>query len=291
MSRIAFLGLGAMGSRMAANLVRAGHQVTVWNRSPAAMAALAGLGARTATTPREAAAGAEFILSMLTDDEAARAVWLDPAEGAVGGMAEGALAIESSTVSPAWVGELGAALRERGLRLVDAPVAGSRPQAETGQLIFMAGGEIDAIEAARPVLAAMGATLIHVGETGQGARLKLAVNAFFAAQLVSMAEMLALLGRSGIMESEAAAMLAQFPVTSPALAGAARMMAARDATPLFTVDLIAKDLTYALAAGEAAELDLPATRASLDAFLKVQASGRGNENITALASIRDAQPV
>jgi 3-hydroxyisobutyrate dehydrogenase-like beta-hydroxyacid dehydrogenase len=247
-------------------------------------------GARAAPTPREAATGAEFILSMLTDDEAARAVWLDPANGAAGGMAQGALAIECSTVSPAWVRELGRQLTKRGFRLVDAPVAGSRPQAEAGQLIFMAGGEADAIEAARPVLAAMGPKLIHVGETGQGAVLKLAVNAFFAAQLVSMAEMLALLARCGMTESEAAAMLAQFPVTSPALAGAARMMAARDTSPMFTVDLITKDLAYALVAAEAGGLALPATECSLDAFRRVQAAGLGGQNITALAAIRDPQP-
>jgi 3-hydroxyisobutyrate dehydrogenase-like beta-hydroxyacid dehydrogenase len=289
MSRIAFLGLGAMGSRMAANLIKAGHQVTVWNRSSVAMTPLVEAGARAATTPREAANGAEFILSMLTDDDAARSVWLDPASGAAGGMGVGALAIECSTVSPGWVRELARLLMERGLRLVDAPVAGSRPQAQAGQLIFMAGGEADAIETVRPVLAAMGPALIHVGETGQGATLKLAVNAFFAAQLVSMSEMLALLGRSGITETEAAVMLAQFPVTSPALAGAARMMAARDASPMFTVDLVAKDIAYALAAGVAAGLALPATGASLDAFRRVQAAGRGHDNITALAAMHDPQ--
>jgi 3-hydroxyisobutyrate dehydrogenase-like beta-hydroxyacid dehydrogenase len=290
MSRIAFLGLGAMGSLMALNLIRAGHEVTVWNRSPAAVEPVVEAGATTAANPREAATGAEFILSMLTDDEAARHVWIDPETGAAKGMAQGALAIECSTVSPGWVRELRAALAMRGNDLVDAPVAGSRPQAEAGQLIFMAGGGVDAIDAARPVLAAMGPTLIHVGETGQGAMLKLAVNAFFAAQLVSMSEMLALLARSGIAGSEAAAMLARFPVTSPALAGAARLMAVRDGTPMFTVDLIAKDLGYALAEGEAADVSLPATKSSLDAFRRVQDAGRGHENITALAAIHDTQP-
>jgi 3-hydroxyisobutyrate dehydrogenase-like beta-hydroxyacid dehydrogenase len=181
-------------------------------------------------------------------------------------------------------------LASRGLSVIDAPVAGSRPQAEAGQLIFMAGGKAQDIETARPVLAAMGPTLIHVGETGQGATLKLAVNAFFAAQLVSMSEMLALLGRSGIAELDAAAMLAQFPVTSPALAGAARMMAARDASPMFTVDLIAKDLAYPLAEGEGARLALPSTQASLDAFRRVQAAGQGAGNITALVALHDHRP-
>jgi 3-hydroxyisobutyrate dehydrogenase-like beta-hydroxyacid dehydrogenase len=287
MTRIAFLGTGAMGSRMAANLIRAGHHLTVWNRTAGALAPLLALGARQADTPREAASGADVVISMLTDDAAAHAVWLDPDTGAASGMMAGAIALESSTVSPIWVRHLAAVLARSGVDLLDAPVAGSRPQAESGQLIFMVGGDDATLERARPVLEAMGQMIHHIGPVGQGAVLKLAVNAFFAAQLASMAELLALLGRSGLPEPQAAELLATFPVTSPALAGAARMMAARASVPLFTIDLIAKDLGYALDEGEAKGLPLTATAATRNIFAMAQARGFGALNITALPKLFD----
>ena len=110
MSKIAFLGLGAMGSRMAPHLTKAGHDVTVWNRSPAAVAAAVARGARSAATPREAAEGAEFVFSMLTDDDASKAVWMTADTGALAGLGRGATAIEASTVSPEWLRSLAAAM-------------------------------------------------------------------------------------------------------------------------------------------------------------------------------------
>lgn len=285
MTKIAFLGLGAMGSRMAARLLAAGHSLTIWNRSPAAMAPLAQAGAMRAASPREAAMGAEFVISMVRDDAAARQVWLDAKEGAIQGLGKGAIAIEASTVTPGWIDELGVAITQSGGALLDAPVAGSRPQAEAGQLIFMVGGEKPALEKAQPMLLAMGGAIHHVGRLGQGAVLKLAVNAYFAAQLASMAELLGFLGKSGLPAPEAAAMLAGFPVVSPALAGAAKMMAAGETSPLFTIDLIEKDLGYALDAAKNVGADLANARATRDAFAAAQAAGLGSRNVTGLAAI------
>jgi len=146
---IAFLGLGAMGARMAARLVAAGHAVAVWNRSLAAAAPLVAAGARLTATPAEAASGATVVFSMVTDDVAARRVWLG-GDGAAAALRPGAVAIECSTVTPGWVRELAGGVAARGAHLLDAPVAGSRPQAEAGQLVFMVGGEAAALEAARP---------------------------------------------------------------------------------------------------------------------------------------------
>lgn len=285
MDSIAFLGLGAMGSRMALSLVKAGFAVTVWNRDPGRAAPLARAGARIAASPRAAAEGADAVISMVTDDRAARSVWLDAERGALAGLGAAAVAVEASTVSPAWIAELGAAVAARGGRLLDAPVAGSLPQAEAGQLIVMAGGDAAALDAVRPALDAMAAKVLHAGPEGHGAMLKLAVNALFAAQLASVAELLGLLARAGFGRSEAAALLAEFPVTAPPIAGAARMMAAGDATPLFTIDLIAKDLGYVLDAAAASGAHLPGAAAAREAFGQAQARGLGGANVSGLAAL------
>src|ERR1700761_2079205 len=114
---ITLLGLGAMGARMAANLIKADHALTVWNRTPEAAAALVQLGAKQAPTPRQATEGADFVFAMLRDDEASRDVWLSPHHGAMEGLEKGAIAIESSTLTPGWVRELGAAVATRGAAL------------------------------------------------------------------------------------------------------------------------------------------------------------------------------
>jgi 3-hydroxyisobutyrate dehydrogenase-like beta-hydroxyacid dehydrogenase len=279
--KIAFLGLGAMGSRMAARLLAAGHDLAVWNRSPDAALPLVAGGARHAATPRDAAAGAAIVFSMVTDDAAAQGVWLAPATGAADGLAPGAIAIECSTVTPGWVQELAAALAQRGASLLDAPVAGSRPQAEAGELVFMAGGEAAVLDAARPALAPLGARVLHVGRVGQGAVLKLAVNALFAAQLAAVAELLGYLGANGFATEEAAALLGGMPVVAPPLAGAARLMATRSTATLFTIDLLEKDLGYLLASGA----ELPGATATRALFRRAQQAGLGGGNVSGLAAL------
>jgi hypothetical protein len=125
MSKVAFLGLGAMGSRMAANLLKAGRTVTVWNRSPAAAEALVASGARKASSPKEAAKGADFVFAIVRDDDASQNVWLDSTNGALAGMHPGAVAIESSTLTPEWIRELSEHFSAKGISLLDAPVSGS----------------------------------------------------------------------------------------------------------------------------------------------------------------------
>jgi 3-hydroxyisobutyrate dehydrogenase len=282
MTRITFLGLGAMGQRMAARLVAAGHPVTVWNRSPQAAQALREQGAAVAATPREAAEGADVVISMVFDDAASRRVWLDSADGALRGMKASAVAIESSTLTPAWIGDLGAALAARGIAFVDAPVAGSRPQAEAGQLIFMAGGDAAAVERVKPLLLAMGGAVHHVGAVGSGAWLKLAVNALFGTQVAAMAEQLALLRGAGVDAERALAALKAMPVTSPAAAGTATLMLAGHFAPQAPVDLIAKDLGYVLASSAQ---PLPLTQAVAARFAAAQRAGLGGENLVAVSKL------
>jgi 3-hydroxyisobutyrate dehydrogenase len=286
MTHIAFLGLGAMGSRMAKRLLQAEEfSLSVWNRSPAAMEEFANTRARIGQSPADTVRDADFVISMLTDDIAAREVWLGEPSGALAAMKPGAIAVESSTVSPDWVHSLGSVAGARGVDVIDAPVAGSRPQAEAGQLIFMLGGKAATIERVRNVLKPMAAAIHAIGDVGKGATLKLAVNALFAAQLQSVAELLGFLSKSGIEAPRAAELLAQFPVTSGPAAIAAKLMAAQTGTRLFTVDLLEKDLGYAISAANAVSAELPGAARTRESFDAAKQRGWGNENFSSIARL------
>jgi 3-hydroxyisobutyrate dehydrogenase len=281
MTSIAFLGLGAMGSRMAANLARAGHALTVWNRDSAKAAPLAAMGARVAATPGEAAAAGAVVIAMLRDDEASRRVWLGDG-GTLAAMRPGAIAVECSTLSLAWVRELAGAARARGTSLLDAPVAGSLPQAEAGQLIFLAGGDAGALAQAEPILRGTGAAVHHAGGSGMGAAVKLAVNALLGIQVAAMAEIIGLLVQAGADPARAIEIIGSTPAASPSAKGAAAMMLAPPVTPLFTVDLVEKDFGYiAAAAGKGA----PVAAAARAAMQAASARGLGGANLTSLVEL------
>ncbi len=284
MARIAFLGLGAMGSRMAANLAAAGHDLAVWNRTAERAATPAGHSARVAATPREAAEGAEFIISMVRDDEASRAVWTTPDTGALSGMPAGATAIECSTLSLAWTHELAAACLAQGHAFVDAPLAGSRPQADARALIFFAGGEQRDVERVRPILLAAGAAVHHAGPAASGMALKLAVNSLFATQVAAIAELLEVLRRNGVNPAHALEIIGSTPVCAPGIKAAGEMMLRDAFAPLFPVELAEKDLGYAaVAVGEADKG--PLTRAAREVFRNAKAAGFGPEHVTAVAKL------
>lgn len=274
-----------MGSRMARRLLGRGDTLRVWNRSPGQAEALAREGAVMAATPRSAAQGADAVICMVSDDNAARAVWLDSEFGALADMHTGALAIESSTVTPDWIDELSKAAALRGVDLVDAPVAGSRPQAEGGQLVFIMGGEAEAVARAKEVAAPMGAAFHHVGASGRGARMKLAVNLLLGAQVACLAEVLGGLAKDGFDERQAAELIAGSAVASPASANYARIMAERREVTMFPVDLMTKDLGYAVKAATAKGLKAPIAEAALAAFQAASAAGYGAENVTSLRKI------
>jgi 3-hydroxyisobutyrate dehydrogenase len=274
-----------MGSRMARRLLGRGDEVRVWNRSSGPAEVLARDGAIAAATPRAAAEGADFVIVMVSDDAAARAVWLDGANGALAGVRPGALAIESSTVTPGWIAELHTAAAARGVELVDAPVAGSRPQAEGGQLVFIMGGSAEAVARAKEIAAPLGASFPYVGASGRGARMKLAINLLLGAQVACLAETLGALAADGFDERQAAELIAGSAVASPAAANYARIMAERRDVTMFPVDLMAKDLGYAVAAATARGLSAPIAEAALAAFEAASAAGYGAENVTSLRKI------
>jgi 3-hydroxyisobutyrate dehydrogenase len=243
--RVAVVGLGIMGSGMASRLIGQGYPVTVYNRSIARTEPLKQLGATVAKTAKEAATGASVVLSMLADDTAARGVWLGN-DGALAGAARGTLLIESSTISVQWIHELSQAASERGCELLDCPVTGSKTHAAAGELVFLVGGSATALEAVRPVLAAMSREITYLGPSGSGALMKLINNFVCGVQAVALAEAVALIERSGLDRQKAVAVLANGAPGSPLVKLISPRMMAGDFTPNFMLRLMAKDLRYAL---------------------------------------------
>lgn len=204
--RVAFLGLGVMGHPMAGHLACAGHQVTVYNRSPAKaqawLAAHQGCGALHATTPREAAAGAELVFACVGNDDDLRSVTLG-VDGAFSGMAENAVFVDHTTASAEVARELHQTAKTLGLHFVDAPVSGGQGGAVNGALTVMCGGDAPAFARARPVLEAFGKKIVHVGPVGAGHALKAVNNALLAVHIWSAAEGLAALAKAGVSASVA----------------------------------------------------------------------------------------
>jgi 3-hydroxyisobutyrate dehydrogenase len=284
MASVAILGLGAMGSRMAMRLIKHGHQVTVWNRTPAAAEPLVAAGASFASTPKEAANQASIIISMVRDDAASASVWLDPKDGAVNGMQEGAIAIESSTVSHDWISQLGAAISASGFSLLDAPVSGSRPQADAGELAFLVGGEAEILQCARPTLMSLGTSVDHVGPLGSGVLVKLATNALLGVQVAAIGELFGLLNAHGVDLNMAFDAIGSTSVASVAMQRSAASMLAANFAPQFPVELITKDFGYAIkAAGSAAAV--PTIAAAGHVFDTAMFKGFGEKNMTSVVEL------
>lgn len=289
-SSIAILGLGAMGQRMAQRLLAAGHKVRVWNRTAERAAPLMALGAFIAPTPKVAAQGAQVVIAMVRDDTASRAVWLDPETGALGGMVPGSVAIESSTLTPSWVRTLADHAQSTGVDFLDAPVAGSRAQAEAGQLIYFVGGARAVLDRVEPLLQTMGQAVHHVGETGSGAALKLAANALFGIQVTALAELIAMLREAGLDVPRAIEVLSATPICSPAAKGAAASMLSGAFAPMFPVELVEKDLHYALHARQHTPEHLPIVAAAHKVFTHALHKGMGGLNLTSVAALYEQPP-
>jgi 3-hydroxyisobutyrate dehydrogenase len=285
MARVTMLGMGAMGSRMASSLLRGGHSVTVWNRTPERADPLLAAGATRGDTPRQAVAGAEFAISMVRDDDAAREVWLAPDTGALAGLGRNGVVVESSTVTPDWARELAESARTSGLAFLDAPVAGLRPQAEAGQLIFLVGGKAEVVARAQPVLQAMGGAIHHAGPAGSGATIKLAVNALLRVQIAAMAELIGWLGRSGLDPARAVEIITATPVASPAAKAAALGMFSGNFAPLFPVELVSKDLGYVAAMAAAVDAEIPIAAAATKVFEDAGRRGHDAEHATAVVQL------
>ncbi|HYV15675.1 MAG TPA: NAD(P)-dependent oxidoreductase [Conexibacter sp.] len=256
--RIAFLGLGIMGSRMAANLRRAGFELTVWTRTPGkAQAWSEQHGATVATTPAEAAAAADVVVTMLVDAAQVEAVLLGE-QGAASGAETGTLFLDMSTIGPAATRAIGAQLAARGMRLLDAPVTGSSPKAEDGTLTIMTGGAAEDHARVLALLEAMGALIVHVGALGQGQMLKLINNAVAAANLVTLGQALLVAHATGVDLDALEQVVGAGSGGSTMLALKAGPMRRHDYTTLFKLEHMLKDVRLCLEEGQAVGVPFPA---------------------------------
>ena len=284
-TKIAVLGLGAMGSRMAIRWLNAGYQVIVWNRTSDKTEALKAENAEVAATPRDAAHKADVVVAMVRDNEASQQVWLDERAGALHGLNGGTIAIESSTLSPDWIVELSGRISEIGVSFIEAPVLGTRPQAEAGQLIYLAGGDPSILEKIKPLLAATSRAIHHMDAVGSAAAMKLAVNAQYGVQVAIWAEMLALLERLEIAPENAVEILNTLPTTSPTMQIAGKLLAAKKYDPMFPIELVEKDLSYGLKLAENIKLNTPVLEVVRSVYAQAKDQGYGGDNIVGVAQL------
>jgi 3-hydroxyisobutyrate dehydrogenase len=278
---IAILGLGIMGGGMARRLLSSGFPVYVYNRTRDRAAALANAGAIIVRSPCEAASKAEIVISMVADDQASRNVWLGES-GALAGAAKGGLLVESSTLSVAWVRELAAMAAELGFDFVDAPVTGTKPHAQSGELFYMVGGSDAAFLKARQVLSVLGREVLHMGPTGSGALIKLINNFVCGVQAASFAEALALVGASGIDHEKCIAVLSNSALASPLIKRMLASMAASDYTPNFPLKLMTKDLGYAMSEASREGISLETATPALKMFQHAAQQGLGDLDFSAI---------
>ena len=273
MAVVAVLGIGRMGGAMARALRAKGHDLVLWNRTPAAAAQLASeLDARTVGTPREAAAAAEICLTMLADGAAVDAVYSGP-DGLIAGAGPTNILIDASTVPPAILRAHAAAARAAGAGLLDSPVSGSVALAEAGKLTLMVGGEAADVERARPVLDGIGATVFHLGPLGSGCAMKLAVNTVIFGLNQAVAEGLVLAEAAGIQRDRAYDVIAASAAGAPYVGYKRAAFLEPDTTPVgFALDLAAKDLRLIRDLADAVGLRLPQARVDLDAIDAAAAS-------------------
>jgi len=270
-SNVAFIGLGAMGSRMAMNLHAAGHALRVYNRDRAKAQAFAAKGMAVCETPAAAVKGSEFVVSMVADDAATHAVMLG-ASGAIGAAAPGTVLIDSSTNTPAMAREAAQAAAAKGCRYLDAPVSGSLAQAQGKELVFMVGGDKAAFERAQPLLAAMGRLARHMGGPGAGATIKLINNMLSGTVTAALAEAAQVAEAAGVDREAALEILGEGAAGSRLLKSKLPKMFKRDFAPQFQLELMEKDLRYFLLLAQ--ELDRPVPIASL-VRSQYQAARRG----------------
>ncbi len=280
--RIGWLGLGIMGSRMAANVRRAGYELTVWTHTPGKAERWAGEhGAVAAATPADVARASDVVVSMVVDGAQVQSVLLGEG-GAIEAAHEGLLCVDMTTIAPTDTRTIGAALRERGVALLDAPVTGSSPRAEAGTLTIMAGGEERDFARAQPLLETMGSLVVHVGELGQGEMLKLINNALGAANAAALAEALLLADATGVdldaleqVVSKGSGASAQLELKSGAMRG-------HDYTTLFKTAHMLKDVRLCLEEAQAAGVPFPAAAHARDLLTAAVGRGYADEDYASL---------
>lgn len=250
--RVAFLGMGIMGRPMAANLVKAGHELNVWNRTPGKDVP----GAKTCATPAEAAKGREVVWMCVSDTKAVEQVLFGP-DGAAQALEKGAIVADSSTISPSASVKFAAKIRQSGGDFLDAPVTGSKIAAEGGSLTFILGGKAETIARVQPLLDAMGKKFIHMGENGKGLAAKLAQNLQIAFIYEGLAEGLTLAGKMGVPQEKLFELISASMIRSGVAEYKAPFILKRDYSPNFPLRLMHKDMHLMMDAAKENGVKLP----------------------------------
>jgi 3-hydroxyisobutyrate dehydrogenase len=280
--RIGFLGLGIMGSRMAANIGRAGFPLSVWTHTPGKAERWASEhGARVSATPAEVARESDIVVSMLVDGPQVATVLLGE-DGVVAAARPGLLCVDMSTIGPPQTRRIAAGLSERGVKMLDAPVTGSSPRAQDGSLTIMVGGEAEDFLRARPLLEAMGRLIVHVGELGQGEMLKLINNSLAAANAAAVAEALLLAAATGIDLDAFVEVASAGSGASAQLELKSGPMRQHDYTTLFKTAHMLKDVRLCLDEAQSAGVPFPAAGHARDLLTAAMGRGEGERDYAAM---------
>lgn len=278
--RVAFLGLGIMGLPMASNLVKAGHEVTVWNRTPGKEVE----GARTAASPAEAARGAEVVWMCVSDTKAVENVLFGP-DGVEQSLAENMTIVDSSTIAPSATTKFADRVRSKGVEYVDAPVTGSKAGAESGTLIFIVGGTETGIGRLGPLFAAMGKKIFRMGETGKGHAAKLVMNLQIALIYEGFAEALTLGAKMGVDPEALLPLINASMVKSGVVEYKAPFVLKRDFSPNFPLRLMYKDILLALESAKEARVKLPALETVKEIYEVASEDGIGDLDYAATLTL------
>ncbi len=278
--RIALIGTGMMGERMGGRLLDAGHELAVYNRTRVRTAALEARGAAVADTPRAAAAGAEFLVTMLADAAAVRAT----AQGGGGFLGEPGdrLWIDMSTVSPAESRELAAEARRHGLRALDAPVSGSLGAAVKGMLVVLVGGPAEDVAAAKPIFDVLGRATLHMGPSGAGSATKLALNAFLLAAMVAGTEALKLGAADGVRREGLLDAFARTEILPAWALGKLENLGGGEPRTAFSLELADKDMRLVGETAAALGLELPLSGTVAAVYARALAAGLGERDFSAV---------
>ena len=287
--RVGFIGLGIMGSRMAAVLRRGGFELTVWNRTAErAREFAAAHGAAVAERPADVAAAADVVITMVVDAEQVRRVLLGD-DGVLAGARPGLLCVDMSTIGPAGAREIGAALAEREVHFVDASVSGSSPRAEDGTLTIMAGGDEADFARARPLFEAMGELVVHVGAVGDGQTVKLINNAVAAVNCATVGEALLVARAAGVDLDALVRVMGASSGASAMLALKAEPMRRHDYATLFKLEHMLKDVRLCLEAGEAAGAPFTFAAQAREILSAGMGRGLGDADFAALIEVLEGQ--
>lgn len=279
--RIGFIGLGIMGRGMASNLLKAGHAVTVWNRTPARMEPFVQAGAAAAQSPADLATRSEIVMICVSDTPDVEAVVLGT-DGVLAGVRPGSLVIDHSTISPQATVRMAAALAEKGVHMLDAPVSGGNEGAENGTLSIMVGGDPEQVARARPYLEIIGRAITHVGEIGAGQTAKLVNQILVVVTGLAVAEGLLFAQAGGLDLEKTIAAVKDGAAGSWMLTNRGPQMIVRDWRPGFSIDLQQKDLRLVLEAADELGIPLIGTGLVFQLYRALQRQGLGAEGNHAL---------